>query len=43
MLLGGIIPRKFCSVKKGIYAANFGGGQVIITNGSICGFRMAEA
>ena len=43
MLGGGHDPEEILrSVKKGIYAANFGGGQVDITNGKFV-FSMAEA
>jgi TldD protein len=43
MLGGGMDPREIIgSVKKGIYASNFGGGQVDITNGKFV-FSMAEA
>jgi len=43
MLAGGHDPREIlASVKKGIYAVNFGGGQVDITNGKFV-FSMSEA
>jgi TldD protein len=43
MLAGGRDPREIiASVDKGIYATNFGGGQVDITNGKFV-FSMAEA
>jgi TldD protein len=43
MLGGGHDPREIiASVKNGIYATNFGGGQVDITNGKFV-FSMAEA
>jgi TldD protein len=43
MLAGGHDPEEIVrSVKKGIYARNFGGGQVDITNGKFV-FSMAEA
>jgi len=43
MLAGDKEPEEILrSVKKGIYAANFGGGQVDITNGKFV-FSMAEA
>jgi TldD protein len=43
MLAGGTDPREIiASVKKGLYAANFGGGQVDITSGKFV-FSAAEA
>jgi len=43
MLAGGAAPEEIIrSVKKGIYAANFGGGQVDITSGKFV-FSMSEA
>jgi len=43
MLGGDVDPKEIVrSVKKGIYASNFGGGQVDITNGKFV-FSMAEA
>jgi len=43
MLGGDVDPQEIVgSVKKGIYASNFGGGQVDITNGKFV-FSMAEA
>ena len=43
MLAGGHDPQEIiASVKKGIYAANFGGGQVDITSGKFV-FSMSEA
>ena len=43
MLSGGHDPQEIVlSVKSGIYASNFGGGQVDITNGKFV-FSMAEA
>jgi TldD protein len=43
MLAGQHDPQEIiCSVKKGIYAANFGGGQVDITSGKFV-FSMSEA
>ncbi len=43
MLAGAYDPKEIlASVKKGIYAANFGGGQVDITNGKFV-FSMSEA
>ena len=43
MLAGGHDPREIlASVKRGIYAVNFGGGQVDITNGKFV-FSMSEA
>jgi TldD protein len=43
MLAGSHDPREIlASVKKGIYAVNFGGGQVDITNGKFV-FSMSEA
>jgi TldD protein len=43
MLAGSADPEEIIrSVKKGVYATNFGGGQVDITNGKFV-FSMAEA
>ena len=43
MLAGDYDPQEIiASVKKGIYAANFGGGQVDITSGKFV-FSMSEA
>jgi TldD protein len=43
MLAGGSDPQEIVrSVKRGVYATNFGGGQVDITNGKFV-FSMAEA